>query len=137
MPMRSKRYCSWPGCGEVVDKATRCEVHQQAAADRETARKAALDAQRQSSTVRGYDSAWRAVQRQFIQANPTCAGFGDMEGKCGQPATDVDHVVSVADAPDLRLRWSNLRPYCHPCHSARTASDQGFGKARATARGVP
>ncbi|MEI6225759.1 MAG: HNH endonuclease [Deltaproteobacteria bacterium] len=48
--------------------------------------------------------------------------------QCGKPATDVDHVNSVAAHPELRLAPSNLRSFCHRCHSARTARDQGFAR---------
>lgn len=89
----------------------------------EARRKAAIDRQRPTSTERGYDSAWRAVRKQFLVKHPTCCSPG-----CGKPATDADHIVSIRDRPDLRLSWSNLRPYCHPHHSERTARDQGFAR---------
>ena len=89
----------------------------------EARRKAAIDRQRPTSTERGYDSAWRAVRKQFLAKHPTCCAPG-----CNKPATDADHIVSIKDRPDLRLSWSNLRPYCHPHHSERTARDQGFAR---------
>jgi 5-methylcytosine-specific restriction protein A len=52
---------------------------------------------------------------------------------CTAAATEADHIVAVALRPDLRLRWSNLRPFCKPHHSARTARDQSF-KMTAEAR---
>ncbi|MFO1080845.1 MAG: HNH endonuclease [Reyranellaceae bacterium] len=87
----------------------------------ERERKAKLDLQRPPSTDRGYDAAWRKVRRQFLERHPICC-------ECSAPATDADHVRSVRERPDLRLSWSNLRPYCHRHHSARTARDQGFAK---------
>ncbi|MCO5078975.1 MULTISPECIES: HNH endonuclease signature motif containing protein [Hyphomicrobiales] len=47
---------------------------------------------------------------------------------CTARATEVDHVISVRQRPDLRLSWSNLRPFCKPHHSARTAREQAFGR---------
>jgi 5-methylcytosine-specific restriction protein A len=129
MPTRALRICSAGGCRTVV-KSGRCAKHQAMAEAQEAERKRAIDAQRPSSGERGYDADWRAVRRQFLAANPTCVGFGVKEGRCGQPSTEADHVVSVAQAPDLRLRWSNLRAYCHACHSARTATAQGFARPR-------
>lgn len=85
----------------------------------ERERKAKLDRQRPSAEARGYDAAWRAVRKQFLAAHPMCC-------MCGQPATEVDHVLSVRERPDLRLRWSNLRALDRSCHSRRTATDQGF-----------
>lgn len=90
--------------------------------DAERERKARLDERRPSSGDRGYDADWRAVRKQFLARHPTC--------QCGRPATEADHVLAVRDRPDLRLSWSNLRALCRPCHSRRTATDQGFGAAR-------
>ena len=87
----------------------------------EARRKAVLDRKRPSAADRGYDNAWRAVRKQFLKANPTCC-------MCGQPATEVDHIVSIRERPDLRLRWSNLRALDRSCHSRRTALEQGFAR---------
>jgi hypothetical protein len=43
------------------------------------------------------------------------------------PATDVDHIQTVAARPDLRLFRPNLRPLCHSCHSSHTASQARMG----------
>lgn len=86
----------------------------------ERERKANLDRHRPSSEARGYDAAWRAVRRQFLAAHPIC--------RCGAPATEADHIKTVRERPDLRLSWSNLEARCKPCHSRRTATDQGFAR---------
>jgi len=86
----------------------------------ERERRAFLDAKRASAPARGYDAAWRRVRKLFLAAHPFCA--------CGMPATEADHIASVRDRPDLRLSWSNLRAMCKPCHSRRTALDQGFAR---------
>jgi 5-methylcytosine-specific restriction protein A len=31
-------------------------------------------------------------------------------------ATEVDHIRSIEERPDLRLVRKNLRPLCKPCH---------------------
>jgi len=95
----------------------------------EAERKRVLDQQRQGSTARGYDGSWRKLRAQFLKHNPTCNVRG-----CYEPATDVDHITSVRDRPDLRLQWWNLRSLCHAHHSRRTALDQGF--ARGGKRGL-
>jgi 5-methylcytosine-specific restriction enzyme A len=92
----------------------------------ERERKARLDAERPGTAQRGYDQAWRALRARYLEANPDCETPG-----CRRPATDVDHRQSVRDRPDLRLDWFNLRALCHPCHSRRTARDQGFARPRA------
>lgn len=84
-------------------------------------RRAEHDRERGTAAQRGYDAAWRAVRRQFLDAHPKCCEHG-----CELAATDVDHIVSVKDAPELRLHWSNLRPFCHAHHSARTSREQSW-----------
>jgi 5-methylcytosine-specific restriction protein A len=89
--------------------------------EREARRKAALDQRRPSAAARGYDRAWQRCRRLFLEKNPTCA-------MCGAKATEVDHVISVRERPDLRLSWSNLRAMDARCHSRRTALEQGFAR---------
>jgi 5-methylcytosine-specific restriction protein A len=127
MGRRALRICSAGGCSQVVREG-RCPKHQVQADARERSRQQTLDAARPSSGDRGYDADWRAVRRQYLAMHRACVGYGQRAGACRAPATEVDHVVSVAQAPDLRLRWSNLRAFCKPCHSARTASEQSFGR---------
>lgn len=90
---------------------------------REAERKAALDAQRPSAADRGYDADWRCERDAYLLANPICSTPG-----CGQPATEVDHILSVLTHPWLRLVWANFRGFCKPCHSRRTAFEQAFGR---------
>lgn len=89
----------------------------------ERRRKAAQIQYRPTPKSQGYDADWRAVSRLFRQRFPVCCTPG-----CGRPTQEADHVISVKERPDLRLRWSNLRPFCKPCHSRRTAIDQGFAR---------
>jgi len=90
---------------------------------REHERRKELDRHRPSSTERGYDTAWRKLRAAYLRQHPVCS-----TPRCGDMATDVDHVLSVEAWPDLRLEWSNLRALCHPCHSRRTALEQGFAR---------
>jgi len=87
----------------------------------EARRKALIDRQRPSPTERGYDADWRRCRKLFLAKNPTCTW-------CPSPATEVDHKISPRLRPDLRLSWSNLRGGCKPCHSRRTALEQGFAR---------
>jgi 5-methylcytosine-specific restriction protein A len=91
----------------------------------DTERRAAYDRQRPSSTERGYDAPWRKLRVVFLRAHPICCVAG-----CNEVATDVDHILSVRDRPDLRLEWSNARQMCHGHHSSRTARDQRFAQKR-------
>ena len=88
----------------------------------ERRRKALLDQRRPPPDARGYDADWRRCRRLFLEKHPTCA-------MCGVKATEVDHIVSVRERPDLRLKWSNLRALDRGCHSRRTALDQGFARS--------
>jgi 5-methylcytosine-specific restriction endonuclease McrA len=48
---------------------------------------------------------------------------------CGEPATDVDHVVSRADRGGEDM--ANLRALCAPCHRKRSAAQGGRATAQA------
>jgi 5-methylcytosine-specific restriction protein A len=89
----------------------------------ERARKAAFDKTRAGSRKLYNDAPWRKLRERFIRAHPVCCAPG-----CGKPTEDVDHILSVRQRPDLRLSWSNLRPFCRSHHAARTALDQGFAR---------
>jgi len=103
-------------CGqEVVPYGQPCSCAQE--------RKAAHDAARPSASARGYDAAWRKSRAAYLEQHPHCSTIG-----CERPATEVDHIKSIREAPHLRLKWSNFRAFCKPCHSRRTARDQAFGR---------
>jgi 5-methylcytosine-specific restriction protein A len=82
----------------------------------------AYERNRGSSVKRGYDNDWRKLRNAFLRQNPLCCEAG-----CGQPATQVDHVLSIRERPELRLTWSNLRAMCASHHSARTMKEQSWG----------
>jgi 5-methylcytosine-specific restriction enzyme A len=118
----SLRPCPSPGCSALVPRG-RCPRHAVQAEARLALSRANAEATRPAAHLRGYDHAWSAVRKQFLGTHPLCV-------VCAAPATEADHIVSIREAPELRLKWSNLRALCKPCHSRRTARDQGFGKAR-------
>lgn len=111
MPMAAPKHCP---AGHPPYTGHRCPIC-------EGKRKAALDARRPSAAARGYDADWRRVRGAFLKAHPACC-------VCGAPATEVDHIVPIADGGP-RLSWSNLRPMCRTHHSQRTARDH-IAKAR-------
>lgn len=122
--MARARLCS--RCRRVIPAGQRCQCG-------EAKRKAEYDRRRPSAGERGYDADWRAVRRQYLAAHPGCQHEG-----CTAAAVEVDHIQSVAERPDLRLHWSNLRGFCKHHHSQRTARDQSFGmSAEARARTWP
>jgi 5-methylcytosine-specific restriction protein A len=106
--MASRRPC--PGCRvALITRGQRCC----SACDR------AYEQRRGSPSARGYDAEWQRLRRAYLAEHPSC-------GVCGGAATEVDHIVSVRQRPDLRLVPENWRPRCRPCHSRRTAKEQAW-----------
>lgn len=117
MPERPLRPCQSPGCG-VLGKGTYCEAHGQ---QRQRERHRAHDQRRGSSTARGYDYAWQRLRLRKLKTDPLCAFH--LERRETVLAQVVDHIKTIAEAPELRLVWGNLRSLCKPCHDKRTLSE--------------
>ncbi len=114
MPLRALKPCARVGC-RALTRERWCPACKTLAAREDVQR-------RGTSAQRGYgDAAWQRCRALFLSKYPRCIW-------CGAPATEVDHIVSVRQAPGLRLHWSNLRAACKPCHSRRTATEQGFAR---------
>lgn len=65
---------------------------------------------------------WIALRKAYVAAHPNCETPG-----CGGRTRHVDHRIPRKRG-GLPLDWSNLRAYCTPCHSRKTAAaDGGFG----------
>lgn len=90
------------------------------------------DKARGSAAKRGYDAAWQKLRKAKLAADPLCQ-CDDCEAgaKRVTEATVVDHFVPIAERPDLRLVWSNLRSMAKRCHDKHTASTRGWGRRRA------
>lgn len=79
---------------------------------------------RPSAAARGYDRHWRRIRGSYLKAHPTCELAG-----CGEPAEEVDHILSLAEGGTHR--WENLQSLCKTHHSQKTVYlDGGFGNAR-------
>lgn len=122
-PYKPKRPCIHPGCPALAVRRGRCEQHaQQAEADY---RRRHPD-DRPSAAQRGYDAKWRRVRVAFLRKHPDCEWPGE-EGHA--PATEADHIVPLADGGTHD--WDNLRAYCKPHHSRKTALyDGGYGREK-------
>lgn len=75
-----RRWCSWPGCNELVTvPAKRCDIHQAQADSRDTQRRARAAAGRPSGTARGYGVVYqrraKALLAQARRGGATC-GIG-------------------------------------------------------------
>lgn len=87
----------------------------------EQARRASQDRQRRDSRAFYWSTDWRKFRAAFLAAHPVCI-------ICSRAvATEVDHIQTVRDRPDLAFDEANCRALCKPCHSSRTARDQGWG----------
>ena len=110
MPMRAPRICT---CGYKIACGERCPCQVQRAKQAERARPSARE--------RGYDGRWERERAAYLRHHPLC--------QCGRSASHVDHIIPHKG--NARLFWnrSNWQPMCHPCHSRKTATeDGGFGR---------
>lgn len=127
MPWAAPRYCTKAGHPSFT--GARCpacirasnQVHDQA---------------RGSAASRGYDASWKRLRLRILAAEPLCR-FCAEAGRV-TPAVDVDHIDGFNSLDDpRRLDPRNCRPLCKPHHSARTARDQAFGRARGIGGSIP
>jgi 5-methylcytosine-specific restriction enzyme A len=109
MPQAAPHPCNHPGCPAVVFGAY-CAAH-------DRARQQAQDKQRGSSHARGYGARWRKLRDLVLHEEPICR-------VCKRKAsTDVDHIVPKSrGGTDAR---ANLQGLCKPCHSTKTAKEDG------------
>ena len=87
-----------------------------------------IDSRRENAHQRGYTNKWRDARAQYLREYPLCLHC--MQKNLITPATEVDHIVPHKG--DMGLFWNrkNWQPLCKPCHSTKTAKeDGGFGGA--------
>lgn len=88
-----------------------------------------VDRARESSTQRGYGYRWQQARAGYLRKHPLCVHC-EAAGRF-TVATDLDH--TVPHKGDMVLFWDagNWQGLCKPCHSVKTASeDGGFGNKR-------
>jgi len=68
------------------------------------------------TTDAGYGWDWQQLRARFIQEHPCCAEC--QRRGITTAASEVHHVIPIAEAPWLRLEWKNLMSLCVPCHRA-------------------
>ena len=121
MATAAKHPCNHPGCSVLLPYGERyCQPHRKAIQQRS-------DAQRGSSTERGYSSAWQRARAYYLSAHPLCR-MHEQQGRV-EPATVVDHIKPHRG--DKALFWDsdNWQPLCKRCHDIKTArEDGGFGR---------
>lgn len=109
--------CPAPGCPELTFGG-RCPKHR---AEAERPYRQTPEAKARKKIYNSRRGA--GVRRTVLSATPWCA----VEG-CQELATEVDHVLSLADGGDP---WSaaNLQALCHRHHAEKTARET-FGRVR-------
>ncbi len=117
MTAKPFKVCAKAGCNQLT-KERYCSKHKN--------ERNAHDKYRPNANARGYDYQWSKVRKLHLNANPLCVFC--LERGIVTEATDVDHIKSLADHPELKTDPTNLRSLCHSCHSKRTWRDQGLGK---------
>lgn len=65
---------------------------------------------------RGYDGPWQRLSKEFLRENPFCMEC-ERRGKL-EMAIHCDHMIPIADRPELRLEWDNLQGLCGFCHNS-------------------
>lgn len=119
MPIKPKRPCNHPMCPELTTE-TYCEAHRKQYVREK-------DKDRPTASQRGYNARWRRARRMFLRRHPFCVHC-EQEGKL-TPATEVDHIVPHKGNYNLFWDENNWRALCKPCHSRKTAiEDGGFGR---------
>lgn len=90
--------------------------------------------ERPSMEARGYDKDWFRMRAIILRAEPNCRACA-AEG-VERKAEIVDHIVTIRDAPHLRLEPTNLQPLCRAHHNAKTNRfDGGMGNRKANRTG--
>jgi 5-methylcytosine-specific restriction protein A len=88
----------------------------------------AFDAQRGSSSERGYDLTWQKLRKQYLARNPLCVLC--LQAGHVVAATVADHIERICHAPERRLDESNLRSLCKRHHDEHTAHQVGFARRK-------
>ena len=133
MPCAPPRACR---CGAIVPHGQRCQRCARSTIPKHCPRghpaftgahclqcaaagKAAADARRPNSVLRGYGTDWKKLRAEMMPKGTLCR-------VCGRVASHLDHIVPRAQGGTDSPR--NLQPLCWSCHSRKTASeDGGFG----------
>lgn len=128
MPTSPPSFCT-KNCGTLVFGGGQCPE-----CLNETRKQS--DRQRPNGYRRGYTTEWAKFSRQFLAENPYCASPAcrALPAWARTPATDVDHTDGHSRTCPHRYDTTHLQPLCHPCHSTKTATDDGSYGRTATTR---
>jgi 5-methylcytosine-specific restriction protein A len=82
---------------------------------------------RETTNERGYTYRWQKAREGWLRNHPLCVHC-ERDGRV-VAASDVDHIIPHKG--DMELFWDNTnwQSLCAPCHSTKTATeDGGFGR---------
>ena len=84
------------------------------------------ETKRQTSHQRGYGYRWQQARAGYLRKHPLCVHC-EATGRV-TVATDLDHIVPHKGDMDVFWDFTNVQGLCKPCHSRKTAGeDGGFG----------
>lgn len=115
MAQRAKRPCRKSGCPELVDSGY-CAAHTS------SSQRVIHDRYRGTAASRGYDAAWKRVRLLALKRDRWLCQMCLKVGRVS-PATDVDHIIPITEAPHLRLDLDNLQSLDRQCHRIKTEED--------------
>lgn len=118
--MRPRSPCNQPGCPGIAVNRGRCQAHQVLLKQWDRERHRAYDAQRPSSSARGYGSAeWKKRRAEAL------AVAGGICQLCQvRAAVEVHHVRAQKVTPGSRAFAGDVTPLvatCRSCHNRLTA----------------
>lgn len=118
VPRKPARPCSYPCCPALTHERF-CPEH--AKEDDQAYRRF----QRDPEINKRYNHAWRKLRNRYIAAHPLCEHC--LKNGRYVAAQEVDHITPLA-AGGTHAE-ANLQALCKPCHSAKTAREDGrWGK---------
>lgn len=119
MALKPMKPCAAPACGSLVRGVRCCAKHEHLT--RAVTRQ--HDERRESSAQRGYSYKWQQARKGFLAKHPLCAEC-ERQGRI-TAATDLDHITPHKGDKDAFWTRSNWQSLCHPCHSRKTATEDG------------
>lgn len=122
MPSAPPRPCRQPGCPELVH-AGYCAAHESHRWDHQRCRG--------TTASRGYDGHWKRVREEALRRDHYLCVLCLADYDRVTPARDVDHIVPIEVAPELRLDLDNLQSLCRTCHRLKTERDKGIKRQSA------
>ena len=119
MPLAPPTPCAQPGCPELTRRERFCIQHKKAHNQR-------IDQARRPSRKLAYGRNWRKRRLVLLGRDPVCHAVLPGGAVCRGAATEVDHIVPLADGGSNRD--SNLQTMCKGCHSRKTMAELRAGR---------